>query len=125
MKIPEKYLPLMPYLILNNAAAFSDFAVTVFNAKVQLLVPGEHSKVMHGELRIGEAVVMFADATEKWKEKPSGMYLYVPDVDSTYNLALIAGAESLMPPGKHEYGYTAGFEDPFGNQWWIVEPEKD
>lgn len=24
-----------------------------------------------------------------------------------------------------EYGYTAGFEDPFENQWWIVAGEKE
>jgi len=122
MNIPTQYLPVMPYLILRDAQGFLDFSKAVFGAQEQLIVPAEGGRgIMHGELRIHDAVIMFAGATDDWKEKSAGMYIYVPEVDSVYQAALARGARSLMAPEKKEYGYTAGFEDPYGNQWWIVE----
>ena len=123
LKIPKQYLPLMPYLILKEAKAFSEFAKTVFGATEQMLVPTPDGQVMHGELRIFDAVVMFGQANDQWKEKTSGMFLYVDNVERVYNAALSKGAVSLTPPTKQEYGYSAGFEDPFGNQWWVCEGE--
>lgn len=111
----------MPYLILRNAGAFVDFMKTVFGATEQQIVPSEEHKILHGELRIGDAVIMFADSSEQWKEKTGGMYIYVPSVDKTYTAAMENGSKSLMVPEKKDYGYTAGFEDTFGNHWWLVE----
>ena len=120
MKIPENYLPVMPYLILDKATAFLDFAKNAFGAKEQLIVPGEDSRsIMHGEIKIHDAVIMFANSTEVWKQKTSGMFIFVDNLDNVYMKALEGGATSLQQPEKKEYGYTAGFEDPFGNQWWI------
>ncbi|HXP51239.1 MAG TPA: VOC family protein [Bacteroidia bacterium] len=122
MNIPKEYLPVMPYLIIKDAKAFLEFTKTVFGATEQMLVPRTENIVMHGEIRIGDAVIMFADATEQFKERPSGMFLYVVSVDKTYKLAIDNGAKPLHPPVKQEYGYSAGFEDIWGNQWWVVEP---
>lgn len=125
MKIPAGYLPVMPYLILKDARAFLDFSKKVFNAAEQLIVPrGEGSDIiMHGEIRVHDAVIMFAESTDEWNSKTAGMFLYVADVDSVYNKALEAGSKSLMEPVQQDYGYTAGFNDPFGNQWWIAQGE--
>lgn len=125
MKIPEQYNQVMPYLIINNAAAFIDFMKTVFDAEVQMTVPREEGVIMHGELRLGQSVIMIADATEQYPARPAGMFIYINSVDETYKKALEAGAKSSMPPTKQDYGYTCGFTDPFGNDWWPSEaPEK-
>ncbi|NBL65284.1 VOC family protein [Flavobacterium sp. NST-5] len=124
MKIPENYLPVMPYLILNKANDFFEFAKIVFSAKEQLIVPAENRGIMHGEIKIGDAVIMFAQSTEHWHQKTSGIFLFVENVTETYNLAVKKGSKSLQEPGLQDYGFTAGFEDPFGNQWWINEAEK-
>lgn len=124
MKIPEQYLPVMPYLIVKGSNAFLEFIKDVFGADEQLIVPAENQQIMHGEIRIGEAVIMFSEASEQWKEKTAAMYIYVDSVDETYQKALAKGAKSLQAPIKQEYGYTAGIEDPFGNHWFIVEGEK-
>jgi PhnB protein len=122
MKIPSQYLPVMPYIILNDAEAFLDFTKKVFGAREQLIVPGENERtIMHGEIKIFEAVIMFAQKPDGINERPCGMFIYVANVDDIYYKAIENSAISLMPPGKQEYGYTAGFEDTFGNQWWIVE----
>lgn len=123
MKIPEQYLPVMPYLIVTNAKGFVDFAKSVFGATEQLIVPAENNKIMHGEIRISDAVIMFGDANDSWKEKAAAMFLYVKDVKRIYNLAMDHGAKSLEKPQKKDYGFSAGFEDPFGNHWFIVQPE--
>ncbi len=112
----------MPYLIIRNANAFLDFAKEVFEAKEQLIVPRSEGIVMHGEMRINDAVIMFADATEQFAEKTAGMFLYIENVDAVYEKALMHGAKSTMAPTAMEYGYSGGFEDAFGNQWWIAEP---
>lgn len=51
------------------------------------------------------------------------MYMYVQGVDKIYQLAVDHEAKSLEQPGNKDYGYNASFEDPFGNQWYIVEAE--
>ncbi|MFP5436311.1 MAG: VOC family protein [Bacteroidia bacterium] len=123
MNIPEHYLPVMPYIIIDDAQAFLDFTVAVFNAKAQLVVPGEGERaIMHAEIRIGDAVIMFAGGNEQWGAKTGGMFIFVPDADAVYNTALQHGATSLMKPVQQDYGYSGGFQDPFGNQWWICTP---
>jgi uncharacterized glyoxalase superfamily protein PhnB len=119
MKMPEQYLPVMPYLIVKDAKKFMDFVKEVFNATEQLVMPADSDKIMHGELKIYDAVIMFADASDSWKEKTAAMYIHVDNVNDTYHLALKKGAKILQPPEKKEYGYTAGFEDPFTNQWLL------
>ena len=119
MKIPAQYLPVMPYLILNKVDDFIDFAKAVFNATEQLIGPREDKSIMHGEIKIGDAVLMIAQSTEHWHQKNAGMFIFVEDVDAVYRLAIQKGSKSMQEPGLQDYGYTAGFEDPFGNQWWI------
>jgi uncharacterized glyoxalase superfamily protein PhnB len=124
MQIPSNYLPVMPYLILDKADEFLEFTKKVFSAQEQMIVPGEDGRsIMHGEIKIHDAVIMFAGGSEQWKQKTSGMFIYVEDVDRVYKTALEHGAKSLQEPAKQSYGYSGGFEDPFGNQWWLCEPE--
>lgn len=122
MKIPDNYLPVMPYLVLDRAVEFKQFCEHTFNASEQMIVPGEDSRViMHGELKINNAVIMFANSNDNWKQKTSGMFIFVENVDTVYKRAIEAGSTSLQKPTHEVYGYAAGFEDPFGNHWWINE----
>ncbi|MBF0695236.1 MAG: VOC family protein [Flavobacterium sp.] len=122
MKIPSQYLPVMPYLILNDADGFSTFAKVVFQAEDQLIVPNNENHIMHAEITIGKAVIMFAQATENFPAKSAGMFIFVDNVSDIYEKALHNNAISLYEPSHKDYGFSAGFEDPFGNQWWIAEP---
>lgn len=126
MKIPSNYLPVMPYLIMDKSAQFLEYAKKVFGAKEQMIVPDESDpsrSIMHGEIRIHDAVIMFAQSTDTWKQKSAGMFIYVENADNVYNAGIEQGGTSLQKPEKKEYGYSGGFEDPFGNQWWIVQAE--
>jgi PhnB protein len=121
MKIPSEYNRLMPYLIIPDAAGFIIFMKDVFGAEEQRIVPRSEGVIMHGELRIGDAVIMLADVTPEFIARPAGIFIYVDDVKDTYNKAMAAGAVSLMEPVQMPYGFTCGFKDRFGNDWWPTE----
>ncbi len=121
MKIPPQYNKLMPYLIVPQAGKFIEFMKHVFGATEQMSVPREEGVIMHAEIRIGESVIMLADATEQFPARPAGMFIYVEKVDEVYEKAIAAGSSSTMKPVKMDYGYTCGFKDPFGNDWWPTE----
>ncbi len=122
MKVPSTYNQLMPYLILKDSNGFRKFMLAVFDAKEQMVVPTEDGSVMHGELRIGDAVVMFAEAGGQFTPMNAGMFIYVEDADITYQKALSAGAVTVpgQEPSDKEYGRACGVTDPFGNTWWIT-----
>jgi uncharacterized glyoxalase superfamily protein PhnB len=124
MQIPAQYNRLMPYMIVPGGYEFITFMKAVFGAEEQLVVPRSEGIVMHGELRIGDAVIMFADVTEQFAARPAGIFIYVENVDDTYNKALAFGAITHMAPTTMDYGYTCGFKDAFGNDWWPVEAAK-
>jgi PhnB protein len=121
MKIPDQYNRLMPYLIIPDAAGFIVFMKEVFAATEQIIVPRSEGVIMHGELRIGEAVIMFADVTPEFTARPAGIFIYVDSVEDTYKKAIAAGAISTMEPMQQSYGLTCGFKDRFGNDWWPTE----
>lgn len=57
---------------------------------------------------------------------PAMLYLYVADVDTTYQRALDAGAASLQAPQDQFYGDRSGaIIDPTGNRWWIATHIED
>lgn len=121
MNIPSHYNRLMPYLIVQDAATFIELVKTVFDATVQIIVPRSENMIMHAELRIGDSVIMLADPTGEIIARPSGIYIYVENLDETYKKALDAGATATMAPSQQPYGYTCGLRDLFGNDWWPVQ----
>jgi PhnB protein len=125
MKIPPQNNRLMPYIIVPNAYKFADFMKSVFGATEQAIIPRSEGVIMHGEVRIGDSVIMFADAGPEIDARPAGLFIYVESVDDTYQKAISMGAHSLREPTHQPYGYTCGFRDPFGNDWWPVQAEPD
>lgn len=122
MNIPAEYNLLMPYLIIKGTTDFKKFMERVFDAQEQLLVPNEQGTVMHGELRIGDSVIMYAEASDQFTVMNAGIYIHVADVDVSYEKALAAGAITVpgQEPSDKEYGRACGVTDPFGNTWWIT-----
>ena len=122
MKIPDTYNQLMPYLVLKGTGAFRKFMADVFDAREQMIVPADDGTVMHGELKLGEAVIMFAETGGQFPVMNAGLFIYVDNADITYQKALAAGAVTLegQEPADKEYGRTCGIKDPFGNSWWIT-----
>jgi PhnB protein len=54
------------------------------------------------------------------------LYVYVEDVDATFDRAVQAGAKVLRPVQNHFYGDRSGqFEDPFGHRWSVATHVED
>ena len=110
--VPDGYHTVTPYLIASDAQAVINFAIRAFDAVVV--------EDMHAELQIGNSRVMLGQASAQYPAMPAGLYLYVPDTDTTYRKALAAGAVSTMEPVNQFYGdRNAGVRDQNGNMWWI------
>ena len=128
---PEGYHNVTPYLVVNNASGLIEFMKRVFDAEDAVLMHRPDGSVMHAELSIGDSMLMLADASPDEALTSSQLYVYVEDVDDTYQRALAAGASSKQPPTNHFYGdRSAGVEDPYGIRWGfatrveIVSPEE-
>lgn len=129
--IPEGYHSITPYLVVSGVARLIDFLKQAFGAEEVHVMKDSAGAIRHAEFKIGDSRVMMGEASEQWKAMPSGIYLYVPDVDATYHQVLKAGATTLMEPADQFYGDRHdGVTDPSGNIWWIsthiedVSPEE-
>jgi PhnB protein len=117
--IPENYQRIMPYLVINDAAKFIEFTQNVFGATEQYKAMRDDTTIMHAEVNINGATIMFAGCTDTYAQQNAGMFIYVDSCDETYHKALDNGAESIIAPADQSYGRSAGVKDPFGNTWWI------
>jgi len=125
--IPDGYHSVTPYLVVAGAAKLIDFMKDVLRAE-EMFRMDSPTGVGHAELRVGDSVVMLADAegSATGKVAPAMLHIYVNDVDATYRRALAAGATSLREPADQFYGdRSGGVEDGFGNQWWFATHIED
>ncbi|SHN35404.1 VOC family protein [Mucilaginibacter sp. OK098] len=120
VNIPEGYQQIMPYLIVENAAAFISFTQKVFDATEKLKTMRDEHTIMHAEIRVSESVIMLADATDQFKQQNAGLFIYVDDCDTVFQKALDNGATTVMEPADQSYGRSGGVKDAFGNTWWIT-----
>ena len=82
----------------------------------------ENGFVAHAKMRIGDSVVELGEARTPTQPLPPAIYLFVSDVDASYERALRAGATSLMAPKDQEYGQrNAWVKDGFGNVWYLAQ----
>lgn len=132
--IPDEYPRVMPYLIVDGAAAAIDFYKSVLGAGERMRMSGPDGRVGHAELELGQAVIMLADENPemgihgptKFGGTPVTLHVYVEDADAAFARALSAGATSLRPIEDQFYGDRSGqFEDPFGHRWNVATHVED
>lgn len=118
---PENYSIVSPYLILSGASDTITFLEQVFGAVELRRFLNEEGKVNHAEVRLGDTVIMLADAAANWPAISANIHVYVPDVDATYQCALEAGATSVQAPTKKDDAdKRGGVKDAGGTTWWIA-----
>jgi PhnB protein len=129
----DGFTSLTPHIICTNAGAAIDFYKNAFGAQERVRMPGpDGQKVMHAELKIGDAIIMLADEFPEMGDcggrSPQSlggtcatMHLYVPDVDSAFERAIKAGATVAMPVSDMFWGDRYGqITDPFGHRWSLA-----
>jgi PhnB protein len=124
--VPVGYHRVTPYLVVADGEGLITFLKKAFEAEELSRTVRPDGAIANAELKIGDSMVMVAQAKEPWKPMPAGFYLYVPDTDATYLAALAAGGISTLEPADQFYGdRNAGVQDPWGNNWWIATHIED
>lgn len=127
--LPEGMHSITPHIVCAGAADAIEFYKRAFNAVEISRLAGEGGKLMHGEIRIGDSVVMLVDESPEWgmvgpkslKGSPVTIHLYVDDVDAVVEQAVQAGAKVTVPVEDMFWGDRYGkLEDPFGHQWSVA-----
>lgn len=127
---------LTPYLVVSDARAALDWYREVFGARQR----GEahvdaDGTVGHMEVDIGDAVLMFAEASDLYPDVPvrapdapttfsHSLHLQVPNVDETVVLAQRRGAVVERQPRTEPYGRAGVVVDPFGHRWLLLQPPR-
>ena len=105
-----------------GAQRFIDFVTAAFDGK-ELMRHAENDMIMHAKVQIGDSVIELGEARYPTQPLPTAIYLYINDVDATYERALAAGGTSLLAPTDQVYGdRNAWVKDPFDNVWYIAAP---
>jgi uncharacterized glyoxalase superfamily protein PhnB len=125
--IPQGFHSVTPYLVVRGAGRLIEFLKQAFGAELAYQpIKRPDGALMHADVKIGDSHVMIADESEYARAMPSSLYLYVPDVDATYQKAVKAGGQSVMEPADMFYGDRGGtVKDPSGNQWNIATHKED
>jgi PhnB protein len=103
-----------------GAPRFIDFLEKAFGAQVVERHQSDEGFVYHAKVRMGDAIVEMGEAHDQWQPMQSAIYMFVDDVDATYQQALSAGATSALEPTDQPYGErSAWVHDEFGNIWYL------
>jgi PhnB protein len=122
--IPKGYRTVTPYMIAQNGPALLEFVKQAFGAEEVFRAVGSAGG-LHAEARIGDSMLMIGGGIpgREFKSTPNrhALHMYVEDVDSVYQKALAAGAESVDEVRDQEYGErSGGVKDLAGNYWYIA-----
>jgi PhnB protein len=132
--IPEGYHSLTPYLAVEDASKAIDFYREAFGAEENVRMPGPDGKIAHAELQIGDSKLMLSDPFPHSNVRPpserggptGSVFMYVDDVDATFEQAQRAGAEVVSELEDMFWGDRFGtLSDPFGHVWSVATHKED
>jgi len=124
---PRGYNTVNPYLTVHDVPALIEFVQKTFGAVLVRQVHHPSGYIGHTEVRIGDSLLMIGapqvDALIRSYEqaRPGTFYVYVPDVDRAYHIAMQCGANSWEAPTDMFYGdRVAAVVDTNNNVWWLA-----
>ena len=121
MYVPEGYGTVFPYMIVDGADDLAHFLTDVFDATELGRTTLPNGRIANIRIRIGTSTFMISEAQGgEIAAMPGAYYVYVDDVDATFDKAVGRGAEQIFAPANMPYmDRQAGVTDPCGNKWWI------
>lgn len=121
---PEGRSDVSVYVMADAPEPVIGFMTAVLGAEEIMKLTRPDGSLMHGEYRIGDSVVMIAQAAEAHPAFPVWLHVYVPDVGSAWRKALDFGVEPVEAPKRGEDGDRRGaVRDAAGNIWWLATSE--
>ena len=114
---PRGYNDVSVYVVAEGAARVMEFLKNVFDAEPLQRFAMPDGTIMHAELRVGDTVVMIAEAGGAYPAFPVWLHVYVPNAEGAYRKALEAGGEAVQAAvqKEHDPDRRGGFKDPAGN----------
>jgi uncharacterized glyoxalase superfamily protein PhnB len=125
---------LAPHIMVSDARRAMDWYIEVFGAQRRGdLYVNADGTIGHAEVGIGDAVLMFAEASDLWPDVPvrapdspttfsHTLHLEVGDVDASTERARRGGASVEREPTDQPYGRGSVIVDPFGHRWMLLQP---
>src|ERR1700685_1150497 len=97
--IPPGHHTVTPSLIVRNAADAIEFYKKALGAEERMRMAGPDGKIGHAELKIGDSIIFLTDENPAFGNKSpqtlggssGSLYLYVEDVDKSFQRAVDAG----------------------------------
>ena len=112
---PDGRHTVTPRIITPQPEEMVHFVKEVFRGQ------GEFHVNRPAEIRIGDSLIMISDGGGLREPVSAFLYVYVENVDETYQRAVEEGAETLELPSDQPYGdRRAMVKDPWGNLWQIA-----
>ncbi|MFF0736210.1 VOC family protein [Streptomyces chartreusis] len=123
---PEGYTTVAPWIVTDDTEAFLDFVTQAFGGEELGRVSTEDGLIGHGEIRVGDTVVLAFDRHADWPAMPSLLRVFVADADKMFSQAVEAGGQVVTALMDDAFGQRGGrIKDPFGNIWWVVSCVED
>ena len=129
---PASAPALTPYIVVSDARRAMDWYIEVFGAQRRgEPIVNADGTIGHAEVGIGDAVLMFAEASDLWPDVPvrapdspvtfsHTLHLEVDDVDASTERARRGGASVEREPVDQPYGRGSVIVDPFGHRWVLL-----
>ncbi|PWT99110.1 MAG: hypothetical protein C5B51_27835 [Terriglobia bacterium] len=115
---PEGLGSVLPHVHPAGARKYIDFLKQAFGAE-EMAVYEHGGRVMHAAVRVGDAVLEMGEPDDRTGIPSNGFFLFVEDVEASYERALAAGATTVRPPDDIPYGLRSAIvRDPEGYLWW-------
>lgn len=120
MYVPDGFGTVFPYMIVDRVEDLLAFLTKVFDAK-EIGRTVSKGRIANLQIQIGSSKFMMSEAGQGGMQAmPGTYYIYVDDVDMTFEKALSFGATEVLKPADMSYQERqAGVIDPSGNYWWI------
>lgn len=130
---PEGFQSVTPNLTFKDTKMALEFYEKALGATVLEVLPmPDGNGTMHATMKIGNSILMMGDempncpSAETLGGSSISLFVYVPDVDTSFKQAIAAGAVETMPVMDMFWGDRCGnFTDPFGYSWMIGTHVRD
>jgi uncharacterized glyoxalase superfamily protein PhnB len=136
----ENYPSIIPMLSYENGIASMEWLCNVFGFTEKSRMVDDKGTLLHGEIAMGEGVVMLATPSPQYRNFKhlrklcppvaenynvsyivNGVLVYVEDVIAHYEKARANGATILSEPESGGPGLRYRAEDPEGHRWMFMQ----
>src|SRR5688572_30108733 len=137
--VPRGFSTVTPHLVQEDCTKAIEFYKKAFGGREGLRMSGPGGKIVHCEMDIGKSRIMMSDEMDPMPGQPGvfksprsaglatcALFLYVDDVDKTFDRAVKAGCSVRSPLMDMFWGDRFGqVIDPFGHTWGMATHTED